>query len=56
MKLTEGRIIFFCSLVGAVALGCYGRKHQKSYIPYTMIGEFAGAVIGEVIAKAVLKK
>ena len=56
MKLTEGRIIFICSALGAVALGCYGRKHQKSYIPYTMIGEFIGAVVGEVIAKAVIKK
>lgn len=56
MKLTEGKIVFICSALGAVAFGFYGRKHQKSYIPYTMIGEFIGAVVGEVIAKAILKK
>lgn len=56
MKVTERRIVFVCSVAGAFAFGYYGRKNQKSYIPYTMIGEFIGAVLGEVIAKAVLKK
>lgn len=56
MKVTERRIIFTCSVLGAFAFGYYGRKNEKSYIPYTMIGEFIGAVVGEVIAKAVLKQ
>lgn len=55
MKVTQGRIVFVCSALGALAFGYYSKKHQKGYIPYTMIGEFIGAIVGEVIAKAVLK-
>lgn len=55
MKLTEGRIVFVCSALGAFAFSYYGKRHQRSIVPYTMIGEFIGAVVGEVIAKAILK-
>ncbi len=34
----------------------YGKTHEKDVVPYTMIGGFVGAWLGEMIAKLLIKE
>lgn len=52
MKLKEKALVSTCTLIGSLALYYYARTQHKDVVPYTMIGSFIGAWVGEIIATA----
>ncbi len=50
--MKEKTLVSCFTLIGSLALYYYGKTHQKDVVPYTMIGGFVGAWVGELIAKA----
>lgn len=53
MKMTEKTLVSTFTLIGSLTLYYYGKTHNKDVVPYTMIGGFVGAWIGELLSKAI---
>ncbi len=47
--MKEKALVSSLTLLGSLAFYYYGKTHQKDVVPYTMIGGFIGAWLGEVI-------
>jgi uncharacterized membrane protein YfcA len=54
--MKEKTLVSTFTLIGSLAFYYYGRTHQKDVVPYTMIGGFIGAWVGEIIAQTTTKK
>jgi hypothetical protein len=54
--MTEKRLIATFTLIGSLASYYYGKAHEKDVVPYTMIGGFIGAIVGELISKSINNK
>lgn len=53
MKMKEKTLVSTFTLIGSLASYYYGKAHCKDIVPYTMIGGFIGAWIGELISKSI---
>jgi hypothetical protein len=51
--MKEKAIVSTLTLAASLASYYYARSIAKDTVPYTMIGGFVGAVIGELIAGAI---
>jgi hypothetical protein len=51
--MKEKAIVSTLTLVASLASYYYARSIARDTVPYTMIGGFVGAVIGELIATAI---
>jgi hypothetical protein len=47
--MKEKIVVSTCTLFGSLALYYYSKTYQKDVVPYTMIGGFIGALVGEII-------
>ena len=47
--MKEKTIVSTCTLIASLATYYYATLHQKDVVPYTMIGGFFGAMIGELV-------
>jgi uncharacterized membrane protein YfcA len=54
--MKEKTLVSTFTLIGSLACYYYGRTHNKDVVPYTMIGGFIGAWVGEIIAQTTTKK
>jgi len=52
MKMKEKTLVSCFTLIGSLTLYYYGKTHNRDVVPYTMVGGFIGAWVGELIAKA----
>lgn len=51
--MKEKTLVSTLTLISSLACYYYAKSHEKDVVPYVMIGGFAGAWIGELIAKAI---
>ena len=56
MNLTEKKLISVFTLVGTLSFYYYGKRHHKDTVPFTVVGAFAGAWIGEIIANQLIRQ
>jgi hypothetical protein len=54
--MKEKIVVSTCTLIGSLALYYYSKTHQKDIVPYTMIGGFIGALVGEIITISSTKR
>lgn len=54
--MKEKTLVSTCSLIGSLALYYYSKHSKKDVVPYTMIGGFVGAWVGEIITIAISEK
>lgn len=54
--MSEKSLIASFSLIGSLASYYYGKAHEKDLVPYTMIGGFIGAWVGEMLYKSINNK
>ena len=54
--MTEKTLVSISTLVGTLAFYYYGKTHEKDVVPYTIIGGFIGAWVGEIISKSITNK
>lgn len=50
--MKEKTLVSTLTLIGSLACYYYSKAHQKDVVPYTMIGGFIGAWVGEIITQA----
>lgn len=48
--MKEKTLIATFGLIGSLSFYYYSKRHHKDAVPYTMIGGFLGALLGELIA------
>lgn len=51
--MKEKTLVSTLTLIGSLASYYYAKTQNKDVVPYVMIGGFAGAWVGELIAKAI---
>jgi len=56
MNATEKKLVSAFTLVGTLAFYYYSKSHHKDTVPYTLIGGFVGAWIGEILAQSITNK
>jgi hypothetical protein len=56
MKMSEKSLLATFTLIGSLASYYYGKAHKKDVVPYTMIGGFIGAIVGELISNSITKE
>jgi len=56
MNQTEKTFVSAFTLVGTLALYYYSKHNNKDTVPYTLIGGFVGAWIGEILAQSIINK
>jgi uncharacterized membrane protein YeaQ/YmgE (transglycosylase-associated protein family) len=54
--MKEKTLLSNFTLLGTLACYYYAKTHQKDIVPYSMIGGFVGAWVGEIIAQVSTKK
>lgn len=54
MNPTEKKLISAFTLVGTLAFYYYSKHNNKDAVPYTLIGGFIGAWIGEILAQSII--
>ena len=53
--MKEKTLVSTFTLIGSLGCYYYAKTHQKDAVPYTMIGGFIGAWVGEIIAQVSIK-
>lgn len=56
MTITEKKLISAFTLIGTLSFYYYGKTHHKDTVPFTVVGAFAGAWIGEIIANKLINQ
>jgi len=51
---TEKKLVSAFTLVGTLAFYYYSKHKQKDTVPYTIIGGFVGAWIGEILTQSII--
>ncbi len=54
--MKEKTLVSTFTLLGTLACYYYAKTHQKDIVPYSMVGGFVGAWVGEIIAQVSTKK
>lgn len=54
--MKEKTIVSTVTLVSSLVSYFYAKHVEKDAVPYVMIGGFFGAMLGEAIAKAIIKE
>lgn len=53
MKVSERKFVSAFTLVGTLAFYYYSKQQHKDSVPYTLLGGFLGAWIGETLAQSI---
>lgn len=54
--MNEKTLVSTCTLIGSLAAYYYGKRNHRDVVPYSMIGAFIGAWVGEILAKTINQK
>lgn len=53
MSTKDTKIVSAFTLMGTLAFYYYSKHYQKDAVPYTLVGGFIGAWIGETLAQSI---